>query len=278
MSIAPSPTLPDYAPMLAAYHRGFSRQLRRMIDALPLRTGMTILDMACGDGAYTPWLTERVGASGQVVAVDLHTGYLAQARDHINSLQLHTPVLHVAAALEALPFAPASFDFIWCAQSLYSLPNPLETLRILRLLLRPGGVLAILENDTLHHLLLPWPVEIELALRAYELEALTEISDQPRKFYVARRLNHLLRTAGYTDIRFRTYATDLGGPLEGDPRTFVAEYLRDLRDRVEPRLSSDTIRRELERLVDPLSEHYFLDDPDFEATCLDRVFWATVPE
>jgi hypothetical protein len=142
--------------------------------------------------------------------------------------------------------------------------------------LKPGGHLAVLENDTLHHLLLPWPVEIELAIRADEYRALAEETGHPRKYYAARRLARLFRAAGYEDVRFRTYATDLSGPLEGDARTFVAEYLKDLRDRVSPRLDART-RDELERLIDPASEDYLLDDPDFVATCLDRLVWGTAP-
>jgi ubiquinone/menaquinone biosynthesis C-methylase UbiE len=277
MSEAPTADLPDYAPMLAAYHRGFARQLRRMIAALPIRTGMRVLDMACGDGAYTVWLAERVGPTGEVVAVDIDPAFLARAKESAAASNIAAPVLHVAAPLEALPFEPATFDVIWCAQSLYSLPDPLETLRTLRPLLRPGGHLAVLENDTLHHLLLPWPVEIEIALRAHEYRALAEESGHPRKYYAARELARLFRSAGYADVRFRTYATDLRGPLAGDVRTFVAEYLRDLGDRVGPRLDPAT-RRDLERLVDPASEDYLLDDPDFLATCLDRVVFGAAPE
>ena len=52
--------LPPYAAMLAAFHRGHAAELRAMIADLPLRPGDQVLDMACGDGAYTCWLAERV--------------------------------------------------------------------------------------------------------------------------------------------------------------------------------------------------------------------------
>ena len=46
----------------------------------------------------------------------------------------------------------------------------MEALRHLVRVTKPGGVVAVLEADTLHHVILPWPIEVELAARAAELE------------------------------------------------------------------------------------------------------------
>ena len=56
--------------MLAAYHRAFAAELRVMVDTLPLAPGSVVLDMACGDGVYTPWLAERVGPDGRLFAFE----------------------------------------------------------------------------------------------------------------------------------------------------------------------------------------------------------------
>src|SRR3954468_8839903 len=71
--------LPDYEPLLAAYHHAFAPELKAMIDALPIREGDSVLEVACGDGAYTPWLAGRVGASGRVLAFDLLAAYVRGA-------------------------------------------------------------------------------------------------------------------------------------------------------------------------------------------------------
>jgi ubiquinone/menaquinone biosynthesis C-methylase UbiE len=88
-----------------------------------------------------------------VVAVDLSHNYLELARRATRP----TPgrVGFVAGRLEALPFDDDTFDLVWCAQSLYSLPEPVEALRQMRRVVRPGGVVAVLENDTLHQVILP---------------------------------------------------------------------------------------------------------------------------
>src|SRR6266536_5522111 len=80
VSIEAPTDLPDYAPMLTAYHRTHAAELRAMVGDLPVRAGDCVLDMPCGDGAYTVLLAEKVGSSGSVVGVDLSASYLELAR------------------------------------------------------------------------------------------------------------------------------------------------------------------------------------------------------
>lgn len=283
---APEPDsgpLPDYQGMLGAYHRAFAAELCAMLAPLPLATGQRVLDVACGDGTYSALLAGRLGPGGQVVALDLRPAYLALARDRVRAHQppdpgvASAPVAFVAADLNRLPFPAGHFDAAWCAQSLYSLSDPLEAVRLMRQAVRPGGMVGVLENDTLHHVLLPWPVEVELAIRQVELETLQQTSDRPRKFYIARRLARLFRAAGLDRVTVQTFATDRRGPLHGDLRTFLAEYLQSLADRVAPRLDAAD-RARFEHLIDPASDECLLDDPDLTLTVLDRVVWGVCPE
>src|SRR6266511_1772233 len=80
VSIEAPTDLPDYAPMLTAYHRTHAPELRAIVGDLPVRAGDCVLDMPCGDGAYTMLLAEKVGSSGTVVGVDRSVCYLTLAR------------------------------------------------------------------------------------------------------------------------------------------------------------------------------------------------------
>lgn len=264
--------LPDYAPLLSDYHRAFAPELRAMVDSLPLRAGDRVLDLACGDGAYSRWLAERVGPTGFVAALDASTAFLGVAR--AGATGQHVGL--VAAAVERMPFADDTFDLVWCAQSLYSLSDPTAAVRQMRRVVRPGGVVAVLENDSLHHILLPWPVDLELAVRAAELEALVKESERPRKFYVGRRLTEVFREAGLADCRDRAFATNLHAPLSRAARGFLGQYLDDLRDRVGPRLDAD-LGWVFRRLVDPRSDAYLFDRPDLTVTCLDHLICGVKP-
>jgi ubiquinone/menaquinone biosynthesis C-methylase UbiE len=268
--------LPSYEPMLAAFHQAFAVELRAMVDVLPITPGHSVLDMACGDGVYSPWLAERVGPGGRVVAVDMRLEYLELARKQSANSRCSGVIEFLAASIESLPLEDQSFDLCWCAQSLYSLPDPVEALRHMLRVTRPGGMVAVLEGDSVHHIILPWPVEIELSVRGAELQALKQKSDQPGKYYVGRQLRRVFREAGLERIIIRTFATDRAAPLTPDDRTFFTEYLADVSRRVSAKLDGPA-REELEHLVDPRSPRFLLDDPDFTATCIDQVVWGRRP-
>jgi ubiquinone/menaquinone biosynthesis C-methylase UbiE len=269
--------LPGYAPTLMAYHRAFAEELRATVAGLPLRPGDRVLDLACGDGVYSRWLAEPIGESGTVLAVDRSPAFLELAKQGMDGDSLADRVGFARADLQRLPITDNAFDLVWCAQSLYSLPDPVEALRRMERAVRPGGIVAVLENDEFHHVLLPWPVEVELALRRAELLALIEISEKPRKFYVGRRLCPIFRAAGLPGCQHRTWTIDRQAPLGPDDRAYFDGYLGDLRKKVAPHFSGE-IHDEFERLVDPESPDYILDGPDFTVTFLNHLAWSVKPE
>ena len=262
--------------MLSAYHRAFAVELQAMVAALPIRQGQTILDMACGDGFYSPWLAERVGPAGRVVAVDVRPEYLEMARKQAATSRLSGIIDYQGASIESLPFEDHSFDLCWCAQSFYSLPDPVEALWHMRRVTKPGGIVAVLEGDSLHRIILPWPVERRAFGASGRASRLRRKSGQAGKYYVGRKLRRVFREAGLEKIESRTFATDRGAPLEPDDRTFFTEYLADLSKRVSVNLNAP-VREELDRLINPQSSGFLLDDPDFTATCIDQVVWGRRP-
>jgi SAM-dependent methyltransferase len=275
----PLPTsadLPEYEPMLAAYHRAFAVELREIVASLPIREGDRVVEMACGDGAYSPWLASRVGPTGFVLAIDVSATYLQVAHGLSSRMDVASRVAHVASPVERLPLTRDTFDLAWCAQSLYSLPDQLAAVRIMADLVRPGGTVAVLENDTLHQLVLPWPVEVELAVRKAELEALAERGDSPSKYYVGRRLSGLFDDAGLVEVHARAWAATRQAPLDAPTREFLVAYLAGLRGRVADRLDVATRRTFLE-LADPESDTGLVNQPDLTLTVLDHVVTGVKP-
>ncbi|WZO98584.1 methyltransferase domain-containing protein [Isosphaeraceae bacterium EP7] len=266
--------LPDYQGLLGAYHRAFAAELQAMVDSLPIAQGDRVLDLACGDGVYSAWLARRVGETGLVASVDLLPAYLRLTRDQAGGDPRVSPT---AARLEDLPFADGAFDVVWCAQSLYSLPEPVEALKQMARVVRPGGVVAILENDTLHHVLLPWPVDVELAVRQAEHDAYKRESDEPEKFYVGRRLVQVFRDAGLVRPAEQSRATVRQAPLGPDERTFLLEYFRDLANRARPRLTP-AMQTTFDALTTPGSPHCMAESPDLSLTCIDHVIWGFKPD
>lgn len=226
---------------------------------------MRVLDLACGDGFYTRRIAGRLGARGSVTGLDLNLAYLAQAREEAARHRGRARIGFVAASFDRLPFADGMFDLVWCAQSLYSLPDPVTAIGHMARMLRPGGVVAVLENDTLHQVLLPWPVELELPLRAAELRSFLEGSRNSGKYYVGRRLPALLAAAGLEPLRMSTHAFDRHAPLGDAERELLQCYLEEVVERVAPHLDA-ALLRELRQRVEPDSPRHLLRQPHLTMT------------
>ncbi|MEJ7597234.1 MAG: class I SAM-dependent methyltransferase [Kofleriaceae bacterium] len=261
------PALPEYDNQLSAFHRAFEPELRAVIGRLPLEPNMRVLDLACGDGFYTTRIAERLGRGGSVVAVDVDPAYLEAAREQTRRYTGDASIELVAASFDGLPFDDATFDFIWCAQSLYSLPDPVLVLEHLKRVVRPGGLIAVLENDTLHQVFLPWPVDLELPLRAAELEALSREETNPSKFYVGRRLPSVFATAGLEPLAMTTIAIDRQAPLRDVEHELLQSYLEAVVERVTPH-HAPRLLSTLKQLADRTSPQRLLAQPHLTMTWL----------
>lgn len=207
-----------YGTGLAAYHRAYAPELRAITTSLPLHSTDCVLDVACGDGTYMEWIAPHVN---HVVGVDISFDYMQRARYEGGHRLVAADAHVVVGDANSLPFTGHQFDLVWCAQSFYDFPDPLRALREMRRVVRPGGRVAVLENDRMHHLLLPWPVTLELALQQAELQASRCASQQPGKFYIGRRLDQLFRQSGLYPCQKRTYATNRHAPFDDATREFL---------------------------------------------------------
>jgi ubiquinone/menaquinone biosynthesis C-methylase UbiE len=268
--------LPDYAKELAAFHATFRRELAALVDRLPLGSNHTVLDVGCGDGFYVELFAERLQERGAVVGLDVNDAFLKSARRRLAGRR-EAAVEFIHADLEDLKTATDEpFDLVWCAQSLYSFPHPEAALRQMGEAARPGGIVAVLENDTLHQLLLPWPSKMEIELRAAERAAFEAESSQPGKFYIGRRLPATLANAGLQPLGYCTQSIDRVGPLDPSLQVFLQSYFETLLERTSPYLSNKTLA-ELRELTSPDHERYLPRHPYFTLTWLNVLAWGRRP-
>lgn len=270
-------SLPAYNNQLEAYHRAFTAELKQIIADLPLKAGDRALDLACGDGFYTRLLAERVGARGLAVGVDSLPDYLAVASSQPDGRPgAPARIEYVTGDVGALPLAYGAFDLVWCAQSLYSLPDPVAALARMREMARPGGVVAVLENDSLHDLMLPWPASVEMLVRNAEYAAHAQGEEDAEKFYVGRNLWAICHGAGLQPLKLKTYAFDRQAPLGAAEREFLTSHLQRLLERVAPQLEAKDCGR-VRALIDPQSAESILQCPNLTLTSLNTVLWGMRP-
>lgn len=259
--------IPGYERLLSSFHRTFERELGAIVERLPLRRGMRVLDLACGDGFYTRRMAERLGPGSLVVGADFNLAYLDGCRARVAGRPSQAESGFVGSQFDHLPFPDGTFDLVWCAQSLYSLPDAVAAVASMARVLRPGGQVAILENDSLHHVILPWPIALELPLRAAELLAFQAEGRGHEGFEVGRRLPAILAAAGLEPLRLTTHAFDRQAPLAPPERELLRCYLEALLQRVAPQVEP-ALLGELQLLVDPGSATSLLRQPALSMTWL----------
>ena len=96
-------------------------------------TGLRVLELGCG---AAQWSVALAAKGVQVVGLDVSLGQLTHARKASETLAL------VQASGEQLPFAPASFDVVFCDHGALSFCDPDVIVPECARLLRPGGLLA----------------------------------------------------------------------------------------------------------------------------------------
>ena len=96
-------------------------QCRRAVQALRLRPGGTVVDVACGTGQNFPLIEQAIGPAGRIIGVDLTDAMLAQAQRRIERNGWSNISLVQA---DAADYAfPAEVDAILSTYALSHLPE-----------------------------------------------------------------------------------------------------------------------------------------------------------
>ncbi|MCU1362507.1 MAG: methyltransferase protein [Acidimicrobiaceae bacterium] len=110
-----------------------------------LSAGMSLLDVGCGPGTITADLAGRLG-DGRVVGVDLSHNVIEIAAAQYG-LDRYPGLAFEVADVYALGFSDGTFDVVYAHQVLQHLSKPVEALREMRRVLKPGGTLAVRDAD-----------------------------------------------------------------------------------------------------------------------------------
>ena len=128
---------PYYDRLIAPLERRVLARLRaRTLAALP--EDSRVLEVGAGTGLNFPYYPR--GAHG--VASELSCEMLKRARDKPHADDVHL----VQNSAEQLPFSDASFDAAFATLVFCSVASPESAFAELRRVVRPGGIIALLEH------------------------------------------------------------------------------------------------------------------------------------
>jgi ubiquinone/menaquinone biosynthesis C-methylase UbiE len=143
-------------------HREIIRQMfapvtETLADDGRIGTGHVVLDIAMGPGEPALSLAALVGPNGKVFGIDAIPEMVAAARREADRLELRNVQFEVAFA-DKMPFAADTFDAVISRFGVMFFPAPLDGVREMLRVLKPGRKLALAvwhlaENNPFHYAL-----------------------------------------------------------------------------------------------------------------------------
>jgi precorrin-6B methylase 2 len=132
-----------------------------IVDALPLRPGLRVIEIGCGPGAAAREVAERVGPRGHVLAVDRSAKAIDQLSESAAALIAAGRLTARQVAAEALELAPGEerYDLAFAVRvGAFDGRHPsagAQALERLGRMLVPGGRLLIDGGDPLREIAVP---------------------------------------------------------------------------------------------------------------------------
>ncbi|MFC6905626.1 methyltransferase domain-containing protein [Halalkalicoccus tibetensis] len=158
----------------------WNEQMRgQALSMLDIEEGDRVLDVGCGTGFATEGL---LGQTSDVHGLDQSPHQLEKAWAKLGK---HDPVKFYLGDAERLPFADDSFDVVWSSGSIEYWPEPVEALREIRRVTKPGGEVLVVGPN--------YP----------KTGIMQTVADSIMLFYDAEEADRMFAEAGYEDVEHR---------------------------------------------------------------------------
>lgn len=119
----------------------------KIIKRSGIQTGMEVLEVGCGSGAFVTFVARAVGSRGKVYALDIQPAMLKQLEKKLAKPENHDikNIKLIHANAYDLPFDDNSLDLVYMITVLQEIPNRQKALIEIKRVLKPKGILAVTE-------------------------------------------------------------------------------------------------------------------------------------
>ena len=116
----------------------------KILERVGIQAGSNVLDFGAGSGSYSIPVAQLVGPTGKVYAADIHILAIREIRkkaDMKGIKNIHT--IHTGCETK---LSDASIDVVLLFYVLHDFKNPDSIIRELVRILKPKGILAVIES------------------------------------------------------------------------------------------------------------------------------------
>lgn len=166
------------------------------LDDLALRDGARVLEIGCGTGAVARTIIATRPRVSEVVGIDPSPIFIQRAHDEAPA---GAQLSFMVADGRELPFDDSVFDTVVCHTSLCHIPGPDHVLAEAARVVTPGGWLAVFDGDYATTTVATSATD---PLQACVDAAIETLVHDP---FLIRHLPALVRAAGWTVVRLRSY-------------------------------------------------------------------------
>lgn len=243
-------------------HRESIRQMfapvtQALIEDARIDNGHSVLDVATGPGEPALGIAAVVGPAGRIVGVDPIPEMVAAARRSANRSGLQNTQFEVAFA-DDLPFGADSFDAVVSRFGIMFAPSPVDAVREMLRVLKPGRKLAfavwhLAESNPFFH-------AVSRVMARY-FDAPPPQPDAPDAFRFAAsgKLRKLLNDAGAIDCSERVLRFPIEAHLSVEEfwvlRVEMSDSLRHKITALSPELLSEAKREALQAMGEYSTAH-----------------------
>jgi SAM-dependent methyltransferase len=134
------------AARLALLESVYGPEAAEIMTRIGIPPGGRVADIGCGTGSTARWFARKVGPEGEVIAVDASAEQLEVAQGG-NEGGSHGNIRFVNANAYSTGLPRGHFDIVHCRALLCHLARPLDALREMAALARPGGLVICFDFD-----------------------------------------------------------------------------------------------------------------------------------
>jgi ubiquinone/menaquinone biosynthesis C-methylase UbiE len=235
------------AKRLRLLHEVYRPGTETLFHRVGLRGGQRVVEIGCGSGNIACWVAQQIGPRGSVMAIDVASDQIEQARQQAQRRNLRNIEFQVADAYS--PRLPeGSFDLVYCRLVLMHLTRPAAALAAMRGLARPGGLVVCEEMD-----LDCWLCDPPAAAMTRFFALNTALGERRgENFCLGASLHRLFREAGFARPEVgANFALALRGEQKRLLGMTFAEFAPELvREGLAPQEEVDRVGTDLMALAD----------------------------